>query len=308
MSCAASENVNSILTWDIFDPCPLVSLWEIMERFHAEKFYSLCSVLEKLKVGLSVPSSGDPAFNLNRDPQLSEQKRQAISDQLSNAASDSWQAGLQHTSEVITEFRQHLLAWKVPQFATFKTSQAIARVDEIDRSIRREMRQCLFMRIPADRAEFYESYGIARKAQGPLFGESVSSAFPSSAFDVTEAGNCFASGRYTASVFHLMRVLEIGLRVLAEKFGIAADHKNWQNVIGEIEAKIKQMASDPNRPSDWKDQQEFYSQAASHLLILKDAWRNYTAHVRGKYTGEEAHLLVLNTREFMQRLAKRLSE
>jgi hypothetical protein len=43
-------------------------------------------------------------------------------------------------------------------------------------------------------------------------------------------------------------------------------------------------------------------------MFLKDAWRNYTAHARGKYTEEEAKLIIENTRAFMQKLATRLSE
>ena len=35
--------------------------------------------------------------------------------------------------------------------------------------------------------------------------------FPGASFDVTEAGNCFAFERFTACVYHLMRVAEFGL-------------------------------------------------------------------------------------------------
>jgi len=39
---------------------------------------------------------------------------------------------------------------------------------------------------------------------------------------------------------------------------------------------------------DYKEQQEFFAQAASHFGVLKDAWCNYTAHARGKYDSNEA--------------------
>ena len=59
---------------------------------------------------------------------------------------------------------------------------------------------------------------------------------------------------------------------------------------------------------DCKVQQEFYAQAASHFGILKDAWRNHTAHARGICTEGEATLIFDNVRGFMQKLASRLHE
>jgi hypothetical protein len=140
------------------------------------------------------------------------------------------------------------------------------------------------------------------------FGYAVDGAFPSAAYDISESSKCYALHRSTGCVFHLMRVLEIGLSVFATKFGVPSDHTNWHNIIEGIEKAVRAMASDPNRQPDWKEQQEFYSQAASHFMVLKDAWRNYTAHKRGKYTEEEAQIIFLNVRSFMQKLATRLRE
>jgi hypothetical protein len=109
-------------------------------------------------------------------------------------------------------------------------------------------------------------------------------------------------------VFHLMRVLEIGLTVFATRFNVPSSHTNWHNIIEGIEKAVRDMPNDPQRSPDWKDQQEFFSQAASYFMIVKDAWRNYTAHMRGKYTEEEAETMLINVRGFMQKLATRLHE
>jgi hypothetical protein len=85
-------------------------------------------------------------------------------------------------------------------------------------------------------------------------------------------------------VFHPMRVLEVGLRVLARQFNIDSGHRNW------------------------KDDREFYSQCASYFRVVKDAWRNYTAHARGNYIDEESFDMMANVRGFMQRLAVKLRE
>ena len=167
--------------------------------------------------------------------------------------------------------------------------------------IQEDLESELFLAVPSNRVHYYES-------SEPLFGLAVADAFPSTAYDIIEAGKCHALHRSTACVFHLMRVLEIGLAVFANKFGVPSNHTNWHNIIEGVEKAVRNMGTDPARTADWKDQQEFYSQAASHFMILKDAWRNYTAHARGKYTEDEVETILPNVRAFMQKLASRLHE
>jgi hypothetical protein len=163
-----------------------------------------------------------------------------------------------------------------------------------------ELKSKSFFAFSADKARFYVDVNP--------FGEKVAASFPSSTFDSIEASCCFALGRNTASVFHLMCALESGLSVMAARFSVPSDHTNWHNIIEGIEKAVRSMPNDPARPSDWKDQQEFFSQAASHFMIIKDAWRNYTAHARAKYTDEEAETILINVKGFLQKLAARLHE
>jgi len=51
-----------------------------------------------------------------------------------------------------------------------------------------------------------------------MFSDNVRDAFLSADHDMNEAAKCFALGRYTASVFHLMRIVEVGLNVLGPVF------------------------------------------------------------------------------------------
>ena len=95
---------------------------------------------------------------------------------------------------------------------------------------------------------------------------------------------------------------------MAKEFGVPSDHTNWQNILNGVDKAVRSMAVDPSKPKDWKDLKEFYSQATSHFMVTKDAWRNYTAHVRGKYTDEEAETLLINVRGFIQKLSIRLHE
>jgi hypothetical protein len=205
-----------------------------------------------------------------------------------------------------------LAEWKVEDFNKITAGQVAARIDEIDRTIRREMKLHLFMYIPGERAEYYQSWGESkrteRKEEIPLFGNAVKEKFPSIDYDVNEAGNCFATGRYTACVFHLMRILEISLEVFAKVFFVSSEHTSWGKIIEGIEKEIEKIVKEPNKSTNRKEEQEFYNQLATHFRFFKDGWRNYTVHARGKYTDEEAKQIMVNVHAFMQKLATRFSE
>jgi hypothetical protein len=107
-----------------------------------------------------------------------------------------------------------------------------------------------------------------------------------------------------------MRVLEVGLAALGKVFNASLAHTNWAPAIDQIESTIRGMGSDPTWRAlqDWKDQQQFYAQAASFLAVVKDAWRNYTAHGHSRYTRDQAELMFMNVKAFMEKAAQRLQE
>jgi hypothetical protein len=181
----------------------------------------------------------------------------------------------------------------------------IDHVDAIEKIAEKELKRKAFFYIPPERIKFWP------KMNEPYaFGKKVADSFPSSTSDGNNAGLCLAASFSIAAVFHLMRVLEIGLSVLGSEFGISLAHTNWAPAIEQIESKIRDMHKDPKWKAlpDCKEQQEFYAQAASHFGILKDAWRNHAMHVRGKYTQNEAELIFENVKAFMRKLSEKLDE
>jgi hypothetical protein len=267
-----------------------------MEQFSAGYFYLLGKYFVALQTDMFLdPYKQEVLFDPTRLMQpVGEAQRNKISENLKQIARMCSSVGLTIATATAQQFAEDIsnkpLAYQV-------VSQRVSNISDV---IEKEFKDRLFMYIPADRASYYD--------KDSLFGDEVRSSFPSAAFDIMESGNCYAAACYTATVFHLMRVLEIGLSVLAGQFGVPADHTNWHNIIEQIEAKVRTMGSDPNKVQTWKEDQEFYSQAASHFMIVKDAWRNYTAHARGKYSQEQALSIMMNVRVFMQTLSKRLRE
>lgn len=201
------------------------------------------------------------------------------------------------------------------RFVTEKPGPQIARGAAIvASSIEKEMSLMTFFTVPYEKTKFLQAFtaepgGVELDPLEPLWSP-VFAKFPSTAYDAKEAFKCFALGRNTASVFHLMRVLELGLTALGKAFSVSLAHTNWQPAIDQIESAVRGMHKDPiwKVQPDCKEQQEFYSQAVSHFGVLKDAWRNYTAHVRGKYDEQEAADIMTSVRAFMQKLSTRLAE
>ncbi|MFY9820037.1 MAG: hypothetical protein WAM82_01565 [Thermoanaerobaculia bacterium] len=170
---------------------------------------------------------------------------------------------------------------------------------ELQRRIRHELESVLWLHVSHDRSKYY------LEAQDG-FGESVATAFCSVSYNVEEASKCFALGRYTACVFHLMCILEVGLDSLAHALALPYSQKNWNEILKTIEAAI--VAIVPGSTPTWKDDKEFYSTAALEFKFFRDAWRNHVAHGRARYGDEEAGRIVEHVEAFMQHLATRLKE
>jgi hypothetical protein len=143
--------------------------------------------------------------------------------------------------------------------------------------------------------------------EGSLFGPEVDDAFPSAAPEIAEAGKCRALGRHSATVFHLMRALEVGIRCLGKEFGVPTENASWGNILDSIGKKVRAMDS-VSHGSDWKEAQQFYSEAVAHFYVLKDAWRNYAMHLHERYDEERATEIYNSVRAFMRGLSKKLKE
>lgn len=134
--------------------------------------------------------------------------------------------------------------------------------------------------------------------------------FRSAVYDMEEASKCFALQRFTASVLHSMRVLEAGLRVSAITLGVTFEEKEWQKILNDLQGELNRRESLPSaqKPSNWKDERQFYSEAFLEFKYFKDAWRNYAAHGRTSYDEERAEVVRSHVASFMRHLATKLKE
>jgi hypothetical protein len=176
-----------------------------------------------------------------------------------------------------------------------------------------------FLLIPDDKKEYYDGHRKSKKMP-PLFGKKVHSKFKSTRNDVAESGNCYATGRYTACVFHCMRVVEKGLHALVhhlnKTFGTninflpkAIEDVNWGVIIPKVKKEIDELV-DPNRkPPLSKSDVKFYSALAIEFRYFQKAWRDDVSHSRSWFDDpNEVKVIMEHAKQFMEHLTVRVSE
>jgi hypothetical protein len=120
--------------------------------------------------------------------------------------------------------------------------------------------------------------------------------------DVEEAAKCFALGRNTACVFHLMRVMEMSVQRLGKKVKVKlVQEKNWHNIINEIDKAIKNMSPKTLRG---KARQREYATISSHLHHVRIAWRNQVMHPKSSYTEEASKEIFDHVVSFLNHFVK----
>lgn len=267
-------------------PRQLVSILD-MNRFHADKFMLVTDFLAKMEaIAQARPQ--------NKDDLITEDVKLIFTENVEHASEACAQVGLIHCL-------QHLKRIKLAlSYVDIKFAEYTVLVKELQNRFQDELQSRLLMHIASEKARYYETV--------ELFGQAVADKFPSAAFDIEEAGKCFALDRHTACVMHLMRVIEIGLRAVAKGLNIpdAELLPTWNAIIAKIESAMRTAAN--KRGSEWLEIEPFYREIPAYLFAIKIAWRNPGMHVEASYDEERAEDIYNAVRGFMRYLATELSE
>jgi len=146
-----------------------------------------------------------------------------------------------------------------------------------------------------------------------LLGNEVATAFPRAVDDIMQAGNCIAAGCSTAAVFHMARIVEWGLRALANDRRITIpknkplDLATWEDVIRELEKAENAIQGYPKTRAR-EAQYAFYHGALMELKRFKNIVRNPIMHTRDDFDEFTAARVFTHVKGFMEILAKRISE
>lgn len=243
---------------------------EILE-VNAEAFCRMSSMLGQMLVRLE-------------NSQLNQENAGVMAQSLGELLRESKRLGLRHTTQQLERIKEHYLSNR----SNASTLQPM--IFQLYERILDELSDRHFLALKPEAIPYY------RQAR-PLFGDTVENKFTSMNEDISEAGKCLALGRYTASVFHLMRVMEIATQQFGDKVGVQlVSEKVWQVILDGINKAIKAM--DQKAP-----QTKAYAAASSHLYNVKLAWRNEVMHPKQTYSEEEATNLFSQVSIFIRDLA-----
>jgi hypothetical protein len=136
-------------------------------------------------------------------------------------------------------------------------------------------------------------------------------AFLSAQPEIEHGVDCYACGHDTAAVFHMMRVSEIGMRVLARERKVALKHplewSEWGDIIEEIERSFRGATQGMPRGLKLDAMRSFYIPAIAQLRAFKET-RNKISHMRGQFDELDAQRTIQQVRDFMNGLSSKIGE
>jgi hypothetical protein len=272
-----------------------ITLWElIMQQFDAQTFIGFADTLG-YRYGIQ-----DATEILNDDVTKKVQGLKVSDDDRTS------------TIDALKNFRPHCVKLNLP-LCTNQVDRLIKLYSDstITQGILSEaeeyLRTLLFDEMKSKLFFYFEPNKQEFLLGEDLFGEQVAKAFPSTEYDIKHAGRCLAFEEWTASIFHCMKVVEIGLNTLAKELGVNSDRPNWGSILDDIENKILEINKLP-KTNPLKKREQFYSEAASQFRLFKNAWRNHVMHVRSIYDSTDADKVFRSVQDFMSHLSLNLHE
>jgi len=252
--------------------CCLWTAWALMKKFEAANLMRLLTALDGLA---------------NIEKPKWENRLKLSEMQLKTLADHCEDYGLAVSSIRVTGLRRMI------EHDLLKPIDFPEEIMQLIRTIQDELSTQFFLALEAKEAKAWNSK--------EYFGDVVSARFPETDFELEERSKCYSVGRYTAAVFHLMRVLEIGLTATAHEIGFNPGDKSWEQTLKGMQGRLEEIGK--SKPENWKQIEQHYSELMAHFRNLKNAWRNYVMHVHEKYDKEREEEIFVHVRVVMKLLA-----
>jgi hypothetical protein len=286
------------------NPYGLVSWWDV-EEFSGQALHDAICKLESIRhfwATAQPPGDSLAAKLIGQKLTLTVEDREHAHADLLNVEAKVRKCGLPTAGEAISEFRAILLSWNRPDFSQIDPELVIARIEEIQRAIRREMKSVVFMYVSSDKANWYRQ---------PLSDwDAVIKRWPNTRVDVAESSKCFALDRFAAAIFHILLVAEIGVIKVAELLGVSGDKPGW----GSAQRLERILAQSYEKRSPLEQQHSrLLKDIVPMIIAVKDSTRHKISHVDNKlvwldtdFSPQIASEVISATRGFMRRLAAEL--
>ena len=167
-----------------------------------------------------------------------------------------------------------------------------------------------------DRVQFlyvFKKHSIAVKGADERWA-SVFKSFPSVKEEVLRALACASVDQPTATVFHIMRVAEFGLRIIAKERKIKLpkdkpiEAAQWLEITNRLKPAIDRYNSLPAKYTYRTAALSFYEGVHADVVFLKDRYRNPVSHSLTVFEEPAAETAVRRVHDLMTVLASRLDE
>jgi hypothetical protein len=188
-------------------PSGLWSLWELMLKKAALEFGRALADLRALELTCEYAQRVAP--EMRTDPGL---------DQITGTILDNVRRAIiiGDLQEVFPELERFQAILNTPgQRAQVEGIKA--KAEHLRLRLCDELENEFYFQVDRQEVRFY--------GQKELFGPQVAKKFKDAAYDIEHAGNCLALQQPTACVFHLMRAMEVALRLLAHALSTRSARK-----------------------------------------------------------------------------------
>ncbi len=287
MSPAEAESVTSrakdraVWPWQA-EPYRLWSLLDMIDRFPLRMFGSFLADFERTMAGLDMLIH--PARSEANLRSFHIQAIQSFQRTLTGMVTACQDGNVPLTYAVEMQARDFMARAMDSEVRDIQPLLEHARLTR--QAILHDLEGHLFLHVDNASHKFYTE---------PLAGwESVTRRF-GCAFDIEEARKCFALGRYTAAIFHLMKTVEAAVIRLQAFLGDEPDVRaHFGSVVGKLE-RMLQKDDYVRVPEHLKGHLQFLREILTQLHAVKDSWRDKVSHA-------DAHIVPTDT--FTEELAK----
>jgi hypothetical protein len=270
----------------------VVSLYDVL-RFMAENFWKAAQILTEW--GFSA------GFGLHLPPSKTFETMEALSKLQQNVRELGLPVSAQELHKLNISMKNAVSdIERLPperQKAEFERVSAEMRLrfDNVSSVIHSELSQRLLYAVTTEKAQYCDPQWLTDTA--------IFSAFPKAFAEFQRAEYCYAFDECTAAIFHLMRVIDSGLRLVYESLGETYDARNWNGIAKKIESEMSKKYQD--KTEEWRKKDTFYSEVLTDIRSIGRAHRNPALHdIDRKYSDADAKYLIEVTKAFMSHLAQ----
>lgn len=186
-----------------------------------------------------------------------------------------------------------------------KGDDYINEIKVLREALKHDLSECMFYHYPREKVSVLKKHNKDWKQ--------IAEAFPPVHSKSAAAYDCYGLGHNTASVFHIMRAAEHGLRAVAKERRIQLprnkhiDWATWQEVITELGNEVTRIGTKASAGTAKDNALSFYSGAIADLNAFKDEYRNQVMHVRKEYDEHQALRALIKVHAFLERISEKMN-